>query len=99
MQGYFWNGEWMIPLYLLVLGVLQLLCVIWLFDIAKGVYAFVVSRAGAGNLTSRPHPERRYPRQRIIVVLIGRWVAMGRTGLLLPLTSPTFTMATHGYFS
>jgi len=32
----------MIPLYLLVLGVLQLLCVIWLFDIAKGVYAFVV---------------------------------------------------------
>ena len=42
LQGYFWNGEWMIPLYLLVLGVLQLLCVIWLFDIAKGVYAFVV---------------------------------------------------------
>ena len=28
LQGYFWNGEWMIPLYLLVLGVLQLLCVI-----------------------------------------------------------------------
>ena len=22
LQGYFWNGEWMIPLYLLVLGVL-----------------------------------------------------------------------------
>ena len=51
LQGYFWNGEWMIPLYLLVLGVLQLLCVIWLFDIAKGVYAFVVSRGRAGNLT------------------------------------------------
>ena len=51
MQGYFWNGEWMIPLYLLVLGVLQLLCVIWLFDIAKGVYAFVVSRGRAGNPT------------------------------------------------
>ena len=50
MQGYFWNGEWMIPLYLLVLGVLQLLCVIWLFDIAKGVYAFVVSRGRAGNI-------------------------------------------------
>jgi hypothetical protein len=27
---------------LLVLGLLQTLCIIWLFDIAKGVYAFVV---------------------------------------------------------
>ena len=41
-EGYYWNGEVMIPLYLLVIGVLQLLCVLWLFDIGKGVWAFVV---------------------------------------------------------
>ena len=27
---------------LVVLGLLQTLCIIWLFEIAKGVYAFVV---------------------------------------------------------
>ena len=27
---------------LVVLGLLQTLCIIWLFDIAKGVYAFIV---------------------------------------------------------
>jgi hypothetical protein len=27
---------------LVVLGLLQILCIVWLFDIAKGVYAFIV---------------------------------------------------------
>ena len=27
---------------LIVLGLLQTLCIIWLFEIAKGVYAFIV---------------------------------------------------------
>jgi hypothetical protein len=41
-EGFYWHGAVMIPLYLLVIGLLQLLCVLWLFDIGKGVWAFVV---------------------------------------------------------
>lgn len=35
-NGYYWWGEVMIPVYLVVLLTLQVLCIAWLFDIAKG---------------------------------------------------------------
>ena len=32
----------MIPVYLAVLGLLQILQILWLYEIAKGVWAFIV---------------------------------------------------------